>query len=411
MDFGLIGEHLGHSFSKKIHESISPVTYELKEIAKEDLDAFMREKPFKGINVTIPYKEAVIPYLDELSPLAKRVGAVNVVVNREGRLCGFNTDVLGFIEELHHMGIDSNGKVAAILGDGGASKAVRVALEEEGASKIYIVSRKEAIGTISYEELRSHREIEIIVNATSVGMYPKNEGRLIDLDDFPRLMGFVDLVYNPLRTMTVLSAQEKGIKAEGGLYMLVAQAVKASELFLDTHNDEKTTECEFLRLLNEVRNIVLIGMPGCGKSTVGKALSEKLHLPYADLDERIVERIKMPIPDYFASFGEKSFRDEESKAIKELYPFAPMVISTGGGAILRKENVVRLKQNGRLYFLDRDLEKLSLSDDRPLSKDRKSLQNLYESRYSLYLGSADRIIKNNETPEEAIKAIITEEGQ
>ena len=410
MDFGLIGEHLGHSFSKLIHEEISGIPYELKEIPKEDLDAFMREKPFRAINVTIPYKEAVIPYLDDLSPLAKRIGAVNCIVNDNGLLKGYNTDVLGLLAEIRHMGLSIKGKPSAVLGDGGASKAARAALEEEGANPIYVVSRKGALGTISYEELSAHKEIRIIINATSVGMFPKNEDRLIDPASFSNLEGFIDLIYNPLRTQMVLSAQEKGVKAEGGLYMLVAQAVKASEIFLDKPYPVETIEEEYNKLLNSRHNIVLIGMPGSGKTTIGSIVARELSLPFVDLDQEIIKDIKMPIADYFASFGEEAFREKETEAIKRLYQSSPMVISTGGGAILKEENVRLLKQNGTLYFLDRRLGLLmGISDDRPLSKDSKSLQNLYNFRLPLYRKAADKVIKNNKGKNEAIKAILEEE--
>ena len=412
MDFGLIGEHLGHSFSKLIHEEISGIPYELKEIPKEDLDAFMREKPFRAINVTIPYKEAVIPYLDDLSPLAKRISAVNCIVNDNGRLKGYNTDVLGLLAEIRHMGLSIKGKPAAVLGDGGASKAARAALEEEGANPIYVVSRKGALGTISYEELSAHKEIRIIINATSVGMFPKNEDRLIDPASFSNLEGFIDLIYNPLRTQMVLSAQEKGVKAEGGLYMLVAQAVKASEIFLDKSYPVETIEEEYNKLLNSRHNIVLIGMPGSGKTTIGSIVARELSLPFVDLDQEIIKDIKMPIADYFASFGEEAFREKETEAIKRLYQSSPMVISTGGGAILKEENVRLLKQNGTLYFLDRRLGLLmGISDDRPLSKDAKSLQNLYDFRLPLYRKAADKVIKNNKGKNEAIKAILEEEAR
>lgn len=406
MEFGLLGEHLGHSFSKQIHESISGVSYELKEVAREELDAFMRAKEFHGINVTIPYKEAVIPYLAELSPLAQKVGAVNTIVNDNGRLIGHNTDVLGFLAQLKHMNLPVEGKTVAILGDGGASKAVKVALEEAKAKSVFVVSRKNAPNTISYEDLYLHDEIQVIVNATSVGMFPHNEDALIDLTRFPALEGYVDLIYNPWRTKMVLQAQEKGIKAEGGLYMLVAQAVKASELFLGKAYNPEVIEKEYCRILSKTRNIVLIGMPTSGKSTVGRALAKELDLPFLDLDEEIVKKIQMPIADYFAAHGESAFRDVESQVINEIYSCFPFVIATGGGVILRQENVDHLKQNGRLYFLDRDLENLTLSDDRPLSKNQKNLQNLYETRYPIYLRHADVVIPNNGTKEDAVKQII-----
>ena len=409
MEYGLIGARLGHSFSKEIHEAIAGYNYELKEVSGEQLDSFMREKAFKAINVTIPYKEAVLPYLDEVSNEAQAIGAVNVILNQNRKLIGYNTDVTGFLLQLRHMGLDASGKVVAVLGDGGASKAIRTAFEMQGASRIYIVSRKNKAGTISYEQLKALKDIQIIANATPVGMYPHNLDTLIEFDDFPALEGFVDAIYNPLRTMMVLKAQEKGIKAEGGLYMLVAQAVKASEIFLGTSYSSQTIDNEYHRLRLSRHNIVLIGMPSSGKSTIGKRLSETLRLPLIDLDEEIIKATEMPIPDFFQKYGEPAFRNEESQAIDRIYQHSPAIISTGGGAILSHDNVLKLRQNGTLYFLNRRIDLLSCTDDRPLSKTQDSLQKLYQFRLPLYQKAADFIVDNNEDIEHALKQILEEE--
>ena len=403
MEYGLIGEHLKHSFSKQIHEYIAGYTYEIKEIAKEDLSSFLLKREFKAINVTIPYKESVIPYLDEISEEAKLVGAVNCIVNRNGKLYGYNSDVFGFIELVNHLGLSIKDKNCLILGNGGASKAVEAGLKTLGAKKILKASIKKEEGCLSYEEIKSHKEIEVIVNATPVGMYPNNEDRIISLDDFPSLEGVMDVIYNPIRTNLVLDAQNKGLKAEGGLYMLVAQAVKAIEIFLNKKLDNEILEKTYQKILKEHTNIVLIGMPSSGKTTIGNILKDKTSLPLVDLDEEIIKVIKMPIKDYFALKGEEAFREVESEVIKNIYQQAPLIISTGGGAILKEINVNRLKQNGILYFIKRDLDLLVATDDRPLSNDIEKLRKIYEYRLPIYQKVADKVINNNKEIEEAIK--------
>lgn len=370
MEYGLIGEHLSHSFSKEIHESLGGYLYELKEISKEDLDAFMKSKSFKAINVTIPYKEKVIPYLDEILDEAKATNAVNCVINQYGKLIGYNTDVYGFEALLKYADIDVKNKVVLILGDGGASKAVNYVLNKLNAKNILFASRKNLKNSINYNDLINHQEIEIIINTTPVGMYPNNDDELIDINIFKKLEAYVDVIYNPIRTRNVIKAELKGIKAIGGLYMLVAQAVRASEIFLNTTYNEEIIKEIYLKIKNKKSNIVLIGMPSSGKSSIGEILSKIYEYKYIDIDEEIIKEINMPIKDYFLDHDESSFRKIEKNIVNNIYQNNSTIISTGGGTILDIENVIHLKQNGILIFLNRDLEKLEATSSRPLSSSK-----------------------------------------
>ena len=360
MEYGCIAEKLGHSFSREIHAALGAYPYELCEVSPDALEAFMKARCFRGINVTIPYKEAVIPYLSYLDGQAEKIGAVNTVVNREGKLYGYNTDFYGMKALITHMGLSLTNKRVAVLGTGGTSRTARAVAEDMGARQILWVSRREREGIISYEALcAKHNDVQIIINTTPCGMYPHPEGQAVDLDFFPNLEGVVDAVYNPVRPQLILQAQRRGIPAEGGLYMLVAQAVRASEIFLDTVYPEGTVDRVFLRLLRQKENLVLVGMPGSGKSTVGKLLAEALGREFCDTDALIVERAGMPISEIFASRGEAGFRDLESDVIRECIAGCNgLVVATGGGAILREANCDALRRNGRLYFLDRPVEEL-----------------------------------------------------
>ena len=390
MKYGLIGEKLGHSFSKTIHGKIADYDYEQREIASEELDSFMDKADFLGINVTIPYKERVIPFLDQLDSSAEMIGAVNVIANRDGRLIGYNTDFYGMEMLIHHAGIEPSGRKVAILGSGGTSKTARAVLTSLGAKEILRVSRSGKDGAITYEELKTkHRDIEVIVNTTPAGMYPDVFGCPIDITPFDKLIGVVDAVYNPMNTTLVQDALNRDIPAEGGLYMLVAQAVRASEIFLDKVYPEGTSERIYNELRSQKENIVLIGMPASGKTTVGEILASKLGRRFVDTDELICDRIKMSIKDFFSLYGEEVFRKIESQVIKELSGENSLVIATGGGAILRKENISALKYNGKVYFLDRSLENLMATESRPLSSDRVSLEKRYNERYGIYCSSCD----------------------
>lgn len=406
MRYGLIGEHLGHSFSKEIHEGIADYKYELREIEPDKLAEFLTNPEFSGINITIPYKEKSIPYLHFVSEKAQKIGAVNTVRNENGKLYGYNTDYMGMKALILRNNIDLKGKKALILGGGGTSKTGRVVLTDLGVSEIVRVGLDFENPDVTYDEVaKKHSDAEFILNTTPVGMYPKNEGRIIDVNDFPNLIGLIDVVYNPLRTNLVLDARKKGIVAEGGLYMLVSQAVYACEIFTGRKIPDDVTKSTFDKIFKDKENIVLVGMPSSGKSTVGMRLAELTGREFIDTDAKIVERIGMPIKDYFAKFGEEAFRDVESQIVKEIGAKNGLIIATGGGAILRDINVTYLKQNGRVYFLNRSLERLTPTGDRPLSSDIEALKKRYDERYDKYVSSADIVVDGDGTIDEVATMI------
>ena len=404
MKYGLIGEKLGHSFSKIIHEKIADYTYELKEISKENLDSFMKVKDFNCINVTIPYKEAVIPYLDYVDSAAMAIGAVNTIVNRDGRLFGYNTDFFGMKLMIERNGFNLKDSKVLILGSGGTAKTSKAVSEALGAKEIITVSRS---GEVNYENVYSlHSDADFIINTTPCGMYPDNDGFAVDPQKFESLKGIIDAVYNPLKTTMVSKGEELGIKGVTGLYMLVAQAVLAAEKFMDKSLDvEKITYDIFAEIVKEKQNIVLIGMPGSGKSTIGKALAHKLGRYFIDTDDVITEKHGV-ISDIFAEKGEAYFRDLETLAVKETAKKGGIVIATGGGAILRKENVTALKQNGVLFFLNRPLEDIMPTSDRPLSSDIESLRKRFEERYPVYKATGDFEIEIDGDVENAVNRIM-----
>ena len=402
LTYGCIGEHLPHSFSKEIHGQIGGYAYELKELTPEELPAFMAARSFRGINVTIPYKQAVIPFLDEIDETARAIGAVNTVVNRNGKLYGFNTDLDGLTRLIRRIGLDLSGKKVLIPGTGGTSRTAAFAAEKLGAREIHKISRTGRDGSLTYEEaLRDHADAEIILNTTPCGMYPEPDAQPLPLEPFHRLEGVADVIYNPLRTRLVLDARSRGIPAEGGLYMLVAQAVRASEHFLDTVYPDDLTDRIYEQILRQKENIVLIGMPGSGKSAVGRILAEKTGRSLADTDQLITEKAGKPIPDIFRENGEPAFRDLETEIIRALSKQGGQIISTGGGAVLRPENVTALRQNGRLFWLDRDPEALVPTDDRPLADTAEKMKQLYRDREPIYRAAADEIIPVTGTPENA----------
>lgn len=408
MRYGLIGEKLGHSFSKIIHEKLADYTYDLIPLSLEELDVFMREKEFSAINVTIPYKETVIPYLDEVDPKAAKMGAVNTVVQRNGKLFGYNTDYFGFRYMLEHNHIQIAGKKVLVLGRGGASKAVIAVLEDMGAAEIHTIYYKIAEDSISYETCYAlHTDAQVIVNTTPVGMYPNSGHTPIDLTPFTNLEAVADVVYNPLRTRLVLDAEEKGCQAIGGLEMLVGQAKYAVEIFLDQSLPEDSIDVVYKDLMAERRNLVLIGMSGCGKSTLGKLAAEKLGKTFVDTDAEIIKRIGMSIADYFAAYGEDSFRKVESEVIQEISTQNNLVISTGGGVIKNPENIRWLKGNGTIIWIQRDPELLESGNGRPLVPDQEAVRRLYKERLPLYTAAAETIIENDGNEEEALQKILT----
>ncbi len=409
MLYGLIGEHLTHSYSLEIHKSIAEYKYELKELSQGKLPEFLQKKEFLGINVTIPYKESVIPYLDSICETASRIGAVNTVVNRDGKLCGYNTDCFGMKLMLEKHLIQVKNKKVLILGTGGTSKTAAAVSADMGAGEIIKVSRTSSDGAVSYADaVKYHSDAQVIINTTPVGMYPKSEEKPIDISHFKSLTGVADVIYNPLCTSLVLDAKKRGIPCCNGLYMLAAQAVYASALFQNKEPDPSLIDKAYTEVLKSKRNIVLIGMPSSGKSSVGKALAEALGAKFFDSDSEITSRIGMPIFEYFEKCGEKSFRDIEKQVILELSKKSSVVIATGGGAVLDSENVENLKKNGVLVFLDRSLENLISTSDRPLSSNFENLKALFEKRYGIYLSASDIRIDGNGNIPETVKKIIQE---
>ncbi len=408
MKYGLIGEKLGHSFSKIIHEKIADYQYTLLEVAKEDFDSFIKGKDFLGINVTIPYKERIIPYLDFIDPIAKDIGAVNTVVNRDGKLYGYNTDIIGLCSMIKYHGLSVQGKKVLILGSGGTSKTAYHAAKKLGAREIFKVGRTSRDDICSYEEAYSlHGDAEFIINTTPVGMYPNIIPSPIDISMFKNLSGVVDVIFNPLKTSLVMKAEELNIPCCTGLYMLVSQAVAASGHFLNKSVDDDITEKVYREIRAEKSNIVLTGMPSSGKSTVGKIIAEKTGRVFIDTDEEIVKSEGCEISEIFKCHGEEYFRDVESKIIKEISEkTSGAVISTGGGAILKSENITNLKRNGTIFFIDRPLNMLIPTSDRPLSSDEKSLKKRYNERIDIYNSTADVIIKNDEAPDKAVESIL-----
>lgn len=401
--YGLLGEHLPHSFSPQIHKALGNDNYTLFEVAPENLEKFLMDKNFKGINVTIPYKKAVIPYLDYISPEAEKIGAVNTVVVRDGKLYGYNTDYFGFKYMIEKSGITVQGKKALVLGSGGASATVQVVLRDLGAGEVFVVSRN---GDVNYTNIYEHTDTEIIVNTTPVGMYPDNMNTPVDISSFPKLCGVLDVVYNPLKTRIVMEAEKTGVPALAGLSMLVAQAKKAHEIFFDTVVETGICEKIEKSIRLQMCNIVLIGMAGCGKSTVGKKLSELLKKDFIDTDEMIVNAENKSIPQIFEESGERFFRTCENAAVNLAGREKNCVIATGGGVVTRIENYMPLNQNGIIVFINREAEKLP-TNGRPLSQ-MHGVRELYGKRMSLYRQFAHIEVDGNGTVDETAKNIVKE---
>ena len=407
MEYGLIGEKLGHSFSREIHARLRGYDYELRELRPDEVEEFLAKREFRGINVTIPYKETVIPYLDEIDEAAREIGAVNTVVNRGGKLFGYNTDYTGMRELMLREGIDPAGKKVLVLGSGGTSKTAMTVAKSLGAETILRVSRTKRDNCITYEEARKiHSDARIIINATPVGMYPNGDACPIDIEAFPNLTGVVDAIYNPLRTKLVLAAEARGITAAGGLYMLVGQAAAAAEHFTGEKGDPTDVERVYRELLSEKENLILTGMPGVGKTTIGKILAKRLGREFVDCDDVIVGKTGCDIPTIFAEQGEKAFRDLETEVIRELSVTGGKVIAPGGGAILRPENVAALKSNGRIIFLDRPLSSITATEGRPLSANREALEARYRERYPIYCATCDAHVEIDGTVGETADAVL-----
>ncbi len=390
MKFALIGEKLSHSFSKIIHEAMGKYEYDLVPLKKDELEAFIENPEYKGFNVTIPYKRDIMFLCDCLAPSAVKIGSVNTVIKRDGRLYGYNTDYDGFLAMAKKADINFSGRKVAILGSGGTSLTAKAVASDLGAREIITVSRN---GEYSYDNISLWNDAEIIINTTPVGMYPNNGDSLISLKDFPSCQGVLDVVYNPLKTKLIFEAEELNIPASGGLYMLVYQAKKAFEIFTGEELPKEKADEIYENLLKSIQNVVLIGMPGCGKSTLGKEIASSLSREFIDIDKEIEKEADMTIPEIFEKHGEDYFREIEKKITLALCSNTGKVISTGGGVVTREENLYSLKQNGIVYHVLRDVSLLS-KEGRPLSQGR-DLSEMEKTRKPLYEKFSDRTIDNN----------------
>ena len=414
MKYGLIGEHLGHSFSKQIQtriaeiENVKDYDYQLVELDKEEFKEFMEKKDFTGINVTIPYKKDVIPYLDEMDESAKAIDAVNTIINVDGKLKGYNTDFGGFLYMVKAHNVHMEGKKVLIIGNGGACAAVKAVCEHENAKAIVIVSRSSDRGAIGYDEMyTSHLDADIVVNTSPVGMYPNITNAPIDVSWFHKLECVLDVVYNPILTRLCFEAQEADIKRVIGLEMLIAQAKYTFEIFENMSFDDSIIDEIKKEMLKDRCNIVLIGMPSAGKTTIGKMLEEKLGKEFFDLDDMIIAKAGKSIPEIFQESGETGFRAIETEVAIEASKMNNKIIATGGGTIKHKVNMDFLRLNGITIFIDRDVDKLISSDpNRPLSSSKLALQQMHKERYPLYQKYAAYVAVNNTNIEETVDDIV-----
>lgn len=414
MKYGLIGEHLGHSFSKQIQtriaeiENVKDYDYQLVELDKEEFKEFMEKKDFKGINVTIPYKKDVIPYLDEMDESAKAIGAINTIINVDGKLKGYNTDFGGFLYMVKAHNVHMEGKKVLIIGNGGACAAVKAVCKHENAKDIVIVSRSANRGAIGYDEMyTSHLDADIVVNTSPVGMFPNIVNAPIDVSWFHKLECVLDVVYNPILTRLCFEAQEADIKRVIGLEMLIAQAKYTFEIFKNMSFDDSIIDEIKKEMLKDRCNIVLIGMPSAGKTTIGKMLEEKLGKEFFDLDDMIIAKAGKSIPEIFQESGEAGFRAIETEVAIEASKMNNKIIATGGGVVKHKVNMDFLRLNGITIFIDRDIDKLISSDpNRPLSSSKQALQQMYKERYPLYQKYAAYIAVNNANIEETVDDIV-----
>lgn len=402
MQCGLLGRKLSHSYSPQIHNVLGNYSYKLFEVEPDHLDTFFRETPFTGINVTIPYKKAVIPYCTDLSDRAKKLGAVNTIVHRaDGSLVGHNTDYFGFCSMLQKSGLTVSGKKVLVLGSGGASATVVAVLTECGADPV-VISRS---GENNYDNLHIHADASVIVNATPVGMFPDVDNSPVDLQVFPKLEGVLDLIYNPARTKLLLQAEQMGLVTENGLWMLVAQAKESAEWFTGNKIGDAVIRKIHADLRLQMENLILVGMPGCGKSTVGRILAEKLQKVFVDADSEIINVAGMPIPKIFETSGETGFRKLETQVLSQLGKRSGNVIATGGGCVTREENYPHLHRNGTVIWLKRDLDKLP-TEGRPLSK-AGELDKMFAARKPLYEKFSDLTVENDLEPNSTADKIIS----
>ena len=400
MKFGLLGRKLGHSYSPMIFDLMGGYQYDLFEREPEDIEDLLKNGDFDGINVTIPYKKEVLQYLDEIDPLAKRLGAVNTIVKRDGKLFGYNSDYFGFRSLVYRTKIDVSGRKVLVLGSGGASATVCAVLEDLGANAV-VISRS---GENNYDNLHLHQDACVIVNTTPLGMYPGNGISPLDISRFPELEGVLDLIYNPARTQLLLDCEKYGIPGWNGLWMLVAQAKKSAEWFMDTQLPDSLISDIHFKLRDRMENITLIGMAGCGKSTIGRYLAKETFKTFVDADAEVEKLAGMSIPEVFAAHGEEEFRLLETEVLSALGKQSGLVIATGGGCVTRERNYPLLHQNSRILWIRRCPAKLP-TKGRPLSQ-KTSPAKLYEERMPLYKLFADAAIDNDGTQGEALIQIL-----
>ena len=402
MKCGLLGRKLGHSYSPQIHKYLGNYSYKLFEKEPEELKNFILHGDYSGINVTIPYKKDVIPFLDELSATAVKMGSVNTIIRRsDGKLFGHNTDYFGFTSMVHRSGIDVSGKKVLVLGSGGTSNTAVNALKDLGAN-VVVISRS---GENNYSNLHHHKDAAVIVNTTPVGMYPSNGQSPVDLTTFPKLEGVLDVIYNPSKTQLLLDAEKLGLTLQNGLWMLIAQAKEAAEYFGGTSLPDSLIETVYQKLSMQMQNIVLIGMPGCGKSTVASMLSQKLGRRIVDADQEIIKLAGKSIPEIFTDNGEETFRAYETKVLSDLGKQSQLIIATGGGCVTRQCNYPLLHQNSNIFWLKRDIALLP-TEGRPLSQ-TTNLQKMYDIREPMYRDFADYIIDNNRDQAHTLNQMIS----
>lgn len=402
--FGLIGKTLKHSFSPKLHKYLGDYSYELFELKPNELESFFKRQDLKAINITMPYKEEAMKYCNKFSPEALRIGCINTAIWDGEDIIGYNTDYYGCMEMLKEIDLEIKGSSVAILGDGSTSKTVRVALEDLGAKEILYISRR---GEIKFDDMEKYNHVEVIVNATPVGMYPNNLESLLNLKDFPKLKAVADVVYNPLRTKLILDAKRLGIRTATGLKMLVYQGIKANELFFDRKIEKEESKKIYSYIYRDVSNIVIIGMPGSGKTSIGRSLAKKLDRGFVDLDREIEKIDGISVQQIFENYGEDGFREFENAACIKYGKETGIIISTGGGVVLDKQNFNSLKQNGIIVQIDRKLNKLA-TKGRPLSKGGfENLVKLQIERTKKYQDFADFKVINIYHPD-CVEDIINE---
>ena len=405
MKFGLLGRTLGHSFSPRIHSALGNTNYELFEREPSQLQEFFADPELQGINITIPYKVNALEACDVVDPRAERIGCVNTMVRKDGKWHGYNTDYDGFVFTLQHAGIDVSGKECIILGDGASSATVHVALEDLGAKNIVHLSRKTAP---FYGDAPNYYETaQIIINCTPIGMYPHNPANLIDITQFSKLEGVVDLIYNPRRTILLLQAEMMEIPHCDGLPFLVAQGVEAANHFQGESFGTKEIEQILRDMRREKENIILIGMPGVGKTTVGKALGEEMGRTCVDVDHELEKEIGN-ISTYITEQGEPAFREKEAEMIAKFGTQTGLIISTGGGCVTVPKNFAHLRQNGRIYQLTQPVENLSTSGRVLSSGGIERLRELEATRTPMYESFAQCIVEHNRNAPETVATILEE---